>query len=106
MADYQQSMPFGTTEPGDDVLRLELTITTDTDINPGKVYSVYTAFNNAFGATPDVIGWNIKSGATTGVAAIRPTATGVTIYIQGVTENDLAVSGSVVVQATVRGALA
>lgn len=104
MANEQKSMPFGTTEPGDDIVRVELNLTSATSAS-GTLISAYTAFNNAFGATPHVLGVNLLEGAKIGAFSAQPDATGVTLYAQCVKTGDFPV-GTVVVVATMRGALA
>ena len=106
MTDVQQSSPFGTTEPGDDVVRISLDLTATTSVAASSLISKYTAFNQAFAATPKVIGINLVSGATLGAVRAACDASGITIFAKGITDGDFPDSGTVVVEATLRGALA
>ena len=105
MASKQKSLQFGTTEPGNDVLYVEIAMTA-AGITPGDIISAYTAFNRAFSAVPEIIGTNvIDGGATTGVVSAVPTVNGITFYGTAVTGGG-ALSGTFQVSATLRGALA
>lgn len=106
MTDVQKSHPFGTTEPGDDTIRLALDLTSITSVAASSLVSKYTAFNAAFAVTPKVVGVNLTSGALNGCVRAAPTPNGVTLYAQGLVNGVFPDSGTIVVEATLRGALA
>ena len=108
MTAQQKSLQFGTTEPGDDVIYMELQLDA-TGVAAGDIISAYCAFDNAFAATPLVVGTNNQDEDSVGsLAAIsaRPTPTGVTLYAAAVTTGSGALVGTFQVSATLRGVLA
>lgn len=106
MTDTIKSLPFGTCDPGDDIIRVSLDMVSLSSVAADSLVSKYTAFPKAFGSTPKVIGMNLVSGATLAALSAKATAAGVTFYIRGIVDNDLDDGGTVVVEATLRGALA
>jgi len=108
MAAQQKSLQFGTTEPGDDVIYVELQLDA-TGIDAGDVISAFTAFDNAFTATPLIIGMNNfdeSSVGSIGAVGARATLTGVTFYAAAVSVGDSALVGTFQVSASMRGVLA
>lgn len=108
MTAQQKSLQFGTTEPGDDVIYVELQLDA-TGVAAGDVVSGYTAFNNAFAATPLIVGTNVQdesSVGSIGAVGARPTPNGVTVYATNASAGSSALTGTFQVSATMRGSLA
>ena len=108
MAAQQKSLQFSTTEPTNDVIYVELAVDF-TSIGDGAIGAAYTAFNNAFAATPIVVGTNCVDDTVVGgniAVSARPTLTGVTLYGAAVSAGGSAPTGSVLLSATMRGAIA
>jgi hypothetical protein len=108
MVAQQKSLQFSTTEPSNDVIYVELEIDF-TSIGDGAIGQAYTVFENAFGATPTVVGVNCVDNTVAGgnvSVSARPTPTGVTLYGSAVSAGGSKPTGTVLVSATLRGALA
>ena len=108
MTAQQKSLQFSTTEPSNDVIYVELPIDF-TAIGDGAVGAAYTAFENAFAVTPIVVGVNCIDDTVVGgnvSVSARPTLLGVTLYGSAISAGGSTPTGTVLVSATLRGALA
>jgi len=108
MAAQQKSLQFSTTEPSNDVIYVELAIDFSA-LGDGAVGAAFTTFDNAFAATPIVVGTNCVDDTVVGgniTVSARPTLLGVTLYGSAVSAGGSTPTGSVLVSATLRGELA
>lgn len=97
----QKKISIAGTAPGEHIKTIELTITTTTVTN--STFSAYTAFGETYDAAPRVIGTNCSD--PQGLVNGAPTATGVTIYVYGITTSALP-DGTVAARVTLHGRLA
>lgn len=108
MTAQQTSQQFGTTEPGNDTVYVEIALTA-TGTDAGDVISGYTAFTNGFAGTPLILGTNnydMDDVGKVGAVGCRATSIGVTFYATASSVGSSALTDTFQVSALLRGALA